>query len=152
MFSSQRYLRTVMFSSSFVAGWDQFLCCFFCSNFAGLTAVKWMLIISLFIYTQPKAKNHNGLCSNNSFLSLKMFFETYTLANWCASAILKSIMCRPEKKFNLSAFELCNAICLFEQGVLEAIRISCLGYPTRRTFYEFVNRFGILHPKALSKG
>ncbi|XP_044391911.1 myosin-6 isoform X1 [Triticum aestivum] len=37
-------------------------------------------------------------------------------------------------------------------GVLEAIRISCLGYPTRRTFYEFVNRFGILHPKALSKG
>ncbi|PNT73745.1 hypothetical protein BRADI_1g00607v3 [Brachypodium distachyon] len=36
-------------------------------------------------------------------------------------------------------------------GVLEAIRISCLGYPTRRTFYEFVNRFGILQPKALSR-
>ncbi|KAM0920054.1 hypothetical protein ACQ4PT_007723 [Festuca glaucescens] len=36
-------------------------------------------------------------------------------------------------------------------GVLEAIRISCLGYPTRRTFYEFVNRFGILQPKVLSK-
>ncbi|KAJ1292593.1 hypothetical protein BS78_01G001600 [Paspalum vaginatum] len=36
-------------------------------------------------------------------------------------------------------------------GVLEAIRISCLGYPTRRTFYEFVNRFGILQPKVLSR-
>nr|CAB3492369.1 unnamed protein product [Digitaria exilis] len=36
-------------------------------------------------------------------------------------------------------------------GVLEAIRISCLGYPTRRTFYEFVNRFGILQPKALCR-
>ncbi|WVZ61388.1 hypothetical protein U9M48_011271 [Paspalum notatum var. saurae] len=36
-------------------------------------------------------------------------------------------------------------------GVLEAIRISCLGYPTRRTFYEFVNRFGILQPKVLSQ-
>ncbi|OEL30190.1 Myosin-6 [Dichanthelium oligosanthes] len=36
-------------------------------------------------------------------------------------------------------------------GVLEAIRISCLGYPTRRTFYEFVNRFGILQPKVLGR-
>ncbi|XP_042463222.1 myosin-12-like [Zingiber officinale] len=29
-------------------------------------------------------------------------------------------------------------------GVLEAIRISCAGYPTKRTFEEFVDRFGIL--------
>ncbi|KAL6638616.1 hypothetical protein ACP70R_023727 [Stipagrostis hirtigluma subsp. patula] len=36
-------------------------------------------------------------------------------------------------------------------GVLEAIRISCLGYPTRRTFCEFVNRFGIIQPKVLGK-
>ncbi|ONK66463.1 uncharacterized protein A4U43_C06F8340 [Asparagus officinalis] len=34
-------------------------------------------------------------------------------------------------------------------GVLEAIRISCAGYPTRRTFYEFVNRFGVLAPEFL---
>ncbi|KAL5728695.1 hypothetical protein ACHQM5_001747 [Ranunculus cassubicifolius] len=32
-------------------------------------------------------------------------------------------------------------------GVLEAIRISCAGYPTRRTFYEFLNRFGLLAPE-----
>nr|XP_009394265.1 PREDICTED: myosin-12-like [Musa acuminata subsp. malaccensis] len=31
-------------------------------------------------------------------------------------------------------------------GVLEAIRISCAGYPTKRTFDEFVDRFGILAP------
>ncbi|KAG6525053.1 hypothetical protein ZIOFF_015005 [Zingiber officinale] len=30
------------------------------------------------------------------------------------------------------------------KGVLEAIRISCAGYPTKRTFEEFVDRFGIL--------
>ncbi|KAL5211030.1 hypothetical protein ABZP36_006653 [Zizania latifolia] len=36
-------------------------------------------------------------------------------------------------------------------GVLEAIRISCLGYPTRRTFFEFINRFGILQPKVLGQ-
>ncbi|KAL3611086.1 hypothetical protein D5086_002106 [Populus alba] len=29
-------------------------------------------------------------------------------------------------------------------GVLEAIRISCAGYPTKRTFDEFLDRFGIL--------
>ncbi|XP_062220729.1 myosin-6-like [Phragmites australis] len=36
-------------------------------------------------------------------------------------------------------------------GVMEAIRISCAGYPTRRTFYEFIDRFGILAPDVLSR-
>ncbi|PIN25170.1 Myosin class V heavy chain [Handroanthus impetiginosus] len=31
-------------------------------------------------------------------------------------------------------------------GVLEAIRISCAGYPTKRTFDEFIDRFGMLAP------
>ncbi|XP_011002934.1 PREDICTED: myosin-11 [Populus euphratica] len=35
-------------------------------------------------------------------------------------------------------------------GVLEAIRISMAGYPTRRPFFEFVNRFGLLYPEALA--
>jgi hypothetical protein len=35
------------------------------------------------------------------------------------------------------------------EGVLEAIWISCAGCPTRKTFYEFVNRFGVLAPEAL---
>nr|XP_029123556.1 myosin-6 isoform X2 [Elaeis guineensis] len=34
-------------------------------------------------------------------------------------------------------------------GVMEAIRISCAGYPTRRAFYEFIDRFGILAPDVL---
>jgi len=33
------------------------------------------------------------------------------------------------------------------QGVLEAIRISCAGYPTKRTFDEFIDRFGMLAPE-----
>ncbi|KAK4363652.1 hypothetical protein RND71_018893 [Anisodus tanguticus] len=32
---------------------------------------------------------------------------------------------------------------------MEAIRISCAGYPTRRPFYEFLDRFGILSPEVL---
>uniref|UniRef100_A0A2N9G9D4 Myosin motor domain-containing protein n=1 Tax=Fagus sylvatica TaxID=28930 RepID=A0A2N9G9D4_FAGSY len=34
-------------------------------------------------------------------------------------------------------------------GVLEAIRISCAGYPTRRPFFEFINRFGLLAPEVM---
>ncbi|KAJ0963649.1 hypothetical protein J5N97_028771 [Dioscorea zingiberensis] len=36
-------------------------------------------------------------------------------------------------------------------GVMEAIRISCAGYPTRRTFCEFIDRFGILSPDVLGR-
>ncbi|KAI5388768.1 hypothetical protein KIW84_074435 [Lathyrus oleraceus] len=32
-------------------------------------------------------------------------------------------------------------------GVMEAIRISCAGYPTRKNFDEFVQRFSIMEPK-----
>lgn len=32
---------------------------------------------------------------------------------------------------------------------MEAIRISCAGYPTRKPFDEFVDRFGILAPEVL---
>ncbi|RDX60565.1 Myosin-12, partial [Mucuna pruriens] len=35
------------------------------------------------------------------------------------------------------------------KGVLEAIRISCAGYPTKRTFEEFLDRFGMLAPDVL---
>ncbi|XP_021738908.1 myosin-15-like [Chenopodium quinoa] len=34
-------------------------------------------------------------------------------------------------------------------GVLEAVRISLAGYPTRRTYAEFVDRFGLLVPEVM---
>jgi myosin heavy subunit len=37
------------------------------------------------------------------------------------------------------------------QGVLEAIRISCAGYPTKRTFDEFIDRFGMLAPELVDR-
>ncbi|EPS71632.1 unconventional myosin, partial [Genlisea aurea] len=36
-------------------------------------------------------------------------------------------------------------------GVMEAIRISCAGYPTRKHFHEFISRFRILEPDALAR-
>ena len=40
-------------------------------------------------------------------------------------------------------------IFVFMQGVLEAIRVKCAGYPTNRTFIEFLKRFIILAPEIL---
>ncbi|XP_066375034.1 protein OPAQUE1-like isoform X2 [Miscanthus floridulus] len=37
------------------------------------------------------------------------------------------------------------------KGVLEAIRISLAGYPTRRTYSEFINRFGLLVPEHMDE-
>ncbi|XP_021806038.1 myosin-6-like [Prunus avium] len=36
-------------------------------------------------------------------------------------------------------------------GVMEAIRISCAGYPTRKAFDEFIDRFGLLAPEVLDR-
>lgn len=51
--------------------------------------------------------------------------------------------------FVLHLFDIFTHLCVFIQGVMEAIRISCAGYPTKRQFYEFVDRFGILAPEVL---
>ncbi|KAK8661404.1 hypothetical protein V6N13_091009 [Hibiscus sabdariffa] len=36
-------------------------------------------------------------------------------------------------------------------GVMEAIRISCAGFPSRKQFHEFIDRFAILAPEVRSK-
>jgi myosin-5 len=36
-------------------------------------------------------------------------------------------------------------------GVLEAVRISCAGYPSRKTFVDFINRYWVLNPDAVYK-
>ncbi|XP_071734137.1 myosin-9-like isoform X1 [Rutidosis leptorrhynchoides] len=58
---------------------------------------------------------------------------------------------KPNNKLKPSIFENVNILQQLRcGGVLEAIRISCAGYPTRRAFFEFINRFGILAPEALA--
>lgn len=43
-----------------------------------------------------------------------------------------------------------STLFVYFQGVMEAIRISCAGYPTRKPFDEFVDRFGLLAPDVLN--
>lgn len=45
----------------------------------------------------------------------------------------------------------CHLHMVVVQGVLEAIRISCAGYPTKRTFDEFIDRFGMLAPELVDR-
>ncbi|KAG6511827.1 hypothetical protein ZIOFF_029905 [Zingiber officinale] len=42
-----------------------------------------------------------------------------------------------------------SSVALRFKGVLEAVRISLAGYPTRRFYSEFIDRFGILAPEFL---
>ncbi|KAJ8616955.1 hypothetical protein MRB53_013141 [Persea americana] len=57
---------------------------------------------------------------------------------------------KPNNLLKPSIFENTNVLQQLRcGGVMEAIRISCAGYPTRRSFYEFINRFGILCPNVL---
>nr|XP_043636269.1 myosin-9-like isoform X2 [Erigeron canadensis] len=55
---------------------------------------------------------------------------------------------KPNNLLKPSIFENVNIVQQLRcGGVLEAIRISCAGYPTRKSFSEFVNRFSILAPE-----
>ncbi|KAK1384558.1 hypothetical protein POM88_022293 [Heracleum sosnowskyi] len=57
---------------------------------------------------------------------------------------------KPNNVLKPAIFENLNVIQQLRCGMmLEAIRISCAGYPTRRTFYEFLLRFGLLAPEVL---
>uniref|UniRef100_A0A7N0RAB1 Uncharacterized protein n=1 Tax=Kalanchoe fedtschenkoi TaxID=63787 RepID=A0A7N0RAB1_KALFE len=60
---------------------------------------------------------------------------------------------KPNSSLEPCVFENINVIHqLRSGGVLEAIRISCAGYPTHRTFAEFIERFGILAPEVCKEG
>ena len=64
----------------------------------------------------------------------------------CGVCIFFFMFCAP-----LNLIEISSRSWLMVQGVLEAIRISCAGYPTKRTFDEFIDRFGVLAPELVDR-
>uniref|UniRef100_M8BWI6 Myosin-J heavy chain n=1 Tax=Aegilops tauschii TaxID=37682 RepID=M8BWI6_AEGTA len=114
-----------------------------------LNASKCPFVSSLFPPVEEAAKNTKFTSIGSSFKQqLQSLLETLSATEPHYIRCIK-----PNNVLKPAIFENSNVLQQLRcGGVLEAIRISCLGYPTRRTFYEFVNRFGILHPKALSKG
>lgn len=58
---------------------------------------------------------------------------------------------KPNSANKPSLFEMSNVLHQLRcGGVLEAIRISCAGYPSRKPIEEFFDRFGLLSPDLLA--
>ncbi|XP_044494983.1 myosin-17-like [Mangifera indica] len=111
-----------------------------------LTAAKCSFVAGLFPPLPDTSKTTKFSSIGSRFkLQLQSLMETLSATE------PHYIRCvKPNNVLKPSVFENFNVIQQLRcGGVLEAIRISCAGYPTRRTFYEFLNRFGLLAPEVL---
>ncbi|CAA7395580.1 unnamed protein product [Spirodela intermedia] len=107
-----------------------------------LSASKCAFVSGLF----PPLREEASKSSKFSSIGSRFKLQLQTLMETLNSTEPHYIRCvKPNNLLKPSIFENVN---IMQQlrcgGVLEAIRISCAGYPTRRTFYEFLHRFGIL--------
>ncbi|KAG5586929.1 hypothetical protein H5410_047363 [Solanum commersonii] len=102
-------------------------------------------------------KNHKRFCKP------KLARSDFTICHYAGDQQLQSLLetlnatephyircVKPNNLLKPSIFENHNVLQQLRcGGVMEAIRISMAGYPTRRPFYEFLDRFGILSPEVL---
>ncbi|XP_020880159.1 myosin-16 isoform X5 [Arabidopsis lyrata subsp. lyrata] len=92
-------------------------------------------------------------CSKSKFSSIGARFklQLQQLMETLNSTEPHYIRCvKPNNLLQPTVFDNANVLHqLRSGGVLEAIRVKCAGYPTNRTFIEFLNRFLILAPEIL---
>ncbi|XP_021901980.1 myosin-17-like [Carica papaya] len=112
-----------------------------------LTASKCPFVVALF----PPLPVESSKSSKFSSIGSRFKLQLQSLMETLNSTEPHYIRCvKPNNLLKPAIFENANIIQQLRcGGVLEAIRISCAGYPTRRTFYEFLNRFGLLAPEVL---
>ncbi|GAV72973.1 Myosin_head domain-containing protein/IQ domain-containing protein/DIL domain-containing protein/Myosin_N domain-containing protein [Cephalotus follicularis] len=112
-----------------------------------LTASKCPFVTGLF----PPLPEESSKSSKFSSIGSRFKLQLQSLMETLNSTEPHYIRCvKPNNVLKPSIFENNNIIQQLRcGGVLEAIRISCAGYPTRRTFYEFLHRFGVLAPEVL---
>ncbi|KAL6861303.1 hypothetical protein ACP4OV_017003 [Aristida adscensionis] len=112
-----------------------------------LSASKCSFIAGLF----PALPEETSKSSKFSSIGARFKQQLQSLMDTLNSTEPHYIRCvKPNNVLKPAIFENVNVMQQLRcGGVLEAIRISCAGYPTRRTFYEFLHRFGILAPEAL---
>ncbi|KAG4197582.1 hypothetical protein ERO13_A05G032500v2 [Gossypium hirsutum] len=113
-----------------------------------LTASKCSFVASLF----PPPAEESSKSSKFSSIGSRFKLQLQSLMETLNSTEPHYIRCvKPNNVLKPAIFENANIIQQLRcGGVLEAIRISCAGYPTRRTFYEFLHRFGVLAPEILA--
>ncbi|KAL3830014.1 hypothetical protein ACJIZ3_018816 [Penstemon smallii] len=112
-----------------------------------LTASKCYFVSGLF----PALPEESSKSSKFSSIGSRFKLQLHSLMETLNSTEPHYIRCvKPNNVLKPGIFENLN---IMQQlrcgGVLEAIRISCAGYPTRRTFDEFLLRFGVLAPEIL---
>ncbi|KAK4785846.1 hypothetical protein SAY86_002535 [Trapa natans] len=112
-----------------------------------LTNSKCSFVAGLF----PPSPEESSKSSKFSSIGSRFKLQLQSLMETLSSTEPHYIRCvKPNNVLKPGIFENLNIIQQLRcGGVLEAIRISCAGYPTRRTFYEFLLRFGVLAPEIL---
>ncbi|KAL5822430.1 hypothetical protein ACOSQ4_020330 [Xanthoceras sorbifolium] len=112
-----------------------------------LTAAKCPFVAGLF---KPLPED-SSKSSKFSSIGARFKLQLQSLMETLSATEPHYIRCvKPNNVLKPAIFENSNVIQQLRcGGVLEAIRISCAGYPTRRTFYDFLNRFGLLAPEVL---
>ncbi|KAL2510788.1 Myosin-11 [Abeliophyllum distichum] len=116
-----------------------------------LCASKCSFVASLFPPIAEEATKSSNKSSKFSSIGSRFKLQLQQLMETLNSTEPHYIRCvKPNSQLKPAIFENVN---IMQQlrcgGVLEAIRISCAGYPTRKTFYEFLNRFSLLAPEVL---
>nr|CAD1830833.1 unnamed protein product [Ananas comosus var. bracteatus] len=113
-----------------------------------LSASKCSFVSSLF----PPLSEDSSKSSKFSSIGSRFKQQLQALLDTLSATEPHYIRCvKPNNLLKPAIFENKNVLQQLRcGGVMEAIRISCAGYPTRRTFYEFLDRFGILAPEVLS--
>ncbi|KAJ1687911.1 hypothetical protein LUZ63_019301 [Rhynchospora breviuscula] len=99
----------------------------------------------------PPLPEETSKSSKFSSIGARFKLQLQALMETLSSTEPHYIRCvKPNNLLRPSIFENQNVLQQLRcGGVLEAIRISCAGYPTRKTFYEFLHRFGVLAPELL---
>ncbi|XP_074586758.1 myosin-8-like [Curcuma longa] len=114
-----------------------------------LNASKCSFVSSLF----PALSEDASKSSKFSSIGSRFKQQLQSLLETLSSTEPHYIRCvKPNNLLKPSIFENQNILQQLRcGGVMEAIRISCAGYPTRRIFCEFIDRFGILAPQVLDR-
>ncbi|KAL2345815.1 hypothetical protein Fmac_007100 [Flemingia macrophylla] len=110
-----------------------------------LSASKCSFVAGLF----PPLPEETSKSSKFSSIGSRFKLQLQQLMETLSSTEPHYIRCvKPNNLLKPAIFENANIMHQLRcGGVLEAIRISCAGYPTRRAFFEFVNRFSLLAPE-----
>ncbi|XP_076942866.1 myosin-9-like isoform X2 [Bidens hawaiensis] len=116
-----------------------------------LLASKCSFVAGLFPPVPEETNKSSSKSAKFSSLGSRFKLQLQQLMETLNSTEPHYIRCvKPNNLLKPSIFENAN---IMQQlrcgGVLEAIRISMAGYPTRKSFFDFLNRFSLLAPEVL---